>query len=56
MNNPGYKSQYMATLKAQIKLQTANEVANLGSPARTQYASAIAGKGFVPAKISKPKK
>ena len=55
MNNPGYKSQYMATLNAQIKLQTMNEAANRGSPARTQYAAA-AVKGFVPAKISKPKK
>jgi hypothetical protein len=56
MNSPTYKAEYMATLKAQVKLQTMNEVANQGSPARSQYVSATSGKGFIPAKISKTKK
>ena len=56
MNGPTYKSQYMSTLKAQVKLQTINEVANRRSPALSQYVAATSGKGYIPAKISKTKK
>ena len=56
MNNSSYKTEYMATLKTQVKLQTINQSANRSAPALAQYTSAISGKGYVPAKATKTKK
>ena len=54
MNNSSYKTEYMATLKTQVKLQTMNEAANRSAPALAQYTAST--KGYVPAKATKTKK
>ncbi len=56
MNNPNYRSAYMASLNQQVKLNQSIYKANIGNPSFTQFTQENGGRGQYIGNIQKPKK